>query len=277
MLKSRLLPLRRIAISVAAMLLAVVAIADAHDLFFKPTLFHLAENTEAVIPVLNGTFSKSENSILRARIRDISIVGPAGRFRADTTSWSDAGDTSRLRFRTAASGTYVVGASTTPSMIALKAKDFNQYLSDDGIPDVLAARRKSGGLQKPAKERYHKHIKTLLQVGEARTNAYATELGYPAELVPLQNPYSLKAGATLSLRCLVDGKPMPNQFVQVGGRTPSGGRIPMRGLRADSTGVVHVRLQSAGVWYVKFINMTPQKADTVDYESKWASLTFEIR
>jgi hypothetical protein len=268
---------RRIAAVAISMLFAVVAIADAHDLFFKPLQFHLAENTEAVIPVLNGTFSRSENSIVRARIRDISIVGPSGRFRADTMAWSDAGDTSRLRFRTAAAGTYLVGASTTPSTIALAAKDFNQYLTDDGIPDVLAARRKGGGMQKAAKERYHKHIKTLLQVGETRSNAYSTELGYPAELIPLQNPYSVRPGATLSLRCLVDGKPVPNQFVQVGGRTPTGGRIPMRGLRADSAGVVHVRLQSAGVWYVKFINMTPQTADTVDYESKWASLTFEIR
>ena len=259
------------------MLFVAVAIADAHDLFFRPLRFHLAENTETVIPVLNGTFSKSENSILRARIRDISIVGPSGRFRADTTAWSDAGDTSRLRFRTGASGTYLIGASTTASMIALEAKDFNKYLLDDGIPDVLEARRKGKALQTPAKERYHKHIKTLLQVGETRSDAYRSELGYPAELIPLENPYSLRPGATLSLRCLVDGKPVPNQFVQVGGRTPNGERIPMRGLRADSAGIVRVPLRTAGVWYVKFINMTPQARDTVDYESKWASLTFEIR
>ena len=268
---------RRVALAVAVMLLAAVALADAHDLFFKPGRFHLAENADVLIPVLNGTFSKSENSIARVRVRDISIVGPAGRFRADTTAWSEAGDTSRLRLRTGAAGTYVVGASTTPSIIALEAKDFNQYLSDDGIPDVLEARRRAGALRTPAKERYHKHIKTLLQVGTTRSNGYGIELGYPAELIPLENPYALRPGATLSLRCLVDGKPAPNQFVQVGGRTVSGGRIPPRGLRADSAGIVRVPLRVAGVWYVKFINMTRQTADTVDYESKWASLTFEIR
>jgi uncharacterized GH25 family protein len=268
---------RRVVPFALAMLLVAVAIADAHDLFFKPDRYHLAENTEVVIPVLNGTFSKSENSIARVRIRDISIVGPRGRFRADTTTWSDAGDTSRLRFRTAAAGTYVIGASTTASTIALAAKDFNQYLADDGIPDVLEARRKAGALKDSASERYHKHIKTLLQVGDARSDAYKTELGYPAELIPLENPYTLRPGATLSLRCLVDGKPAPNQFVQVGGRTPTGGRIAMRGLRADSEGVVRMRLSSAGAWYVKFIHMSRVTADTVDYESKWASLTFETR
>ena len=259
------------------MLFVGVAIAEAHDLFFKPERFHLAEHSNVVLSVLNGTFSKSENSIARARVRDISIVGPGGRYRADTTAWSAAGDTSRLRIRTGVAGTYVVGASTRPSTIALAAKDFNQYLADDGIPDVLEARRKAGALKDSAKERYHKHIKTLLQVGATRSDTYGIILGYPAELVPLQNPYALRPDSTLSLRCLVDGKPARNQFVQVGGRTPTGDRIAMRGLRADSAGIVRVRLSSAGAWYVKFIHMSRVSADTVDYESKWASLTFEIR
>lgn len=268
---------RRVALAVAAMLLAAVAIADAHDLFLKPDRFYLAENADVVVPVLNGTFSKSENSIARVRVRDISIAGPAGRFRADTTAWSDAGDTSRLRFRTGTAGTYVVGASTAPSIIALKARDFNQYLKDDGIPDVLEARRKAGLLRQPAKERYHKHIKTLLQVGDARSGTFNTELGYPAELIPIENPYSLKPGSTLSLRCVVDGKPAANQFVVFGGRTPGGARIMQRALRADSAGIVRVHLRTRGVWYVKFIHMSRVTSDSVDYESKWASLTFEIR
>lgn len=268
---------RRVGLVVGAMLLVSAAIAHAHDLFFKPDRFFLAENSDVVIPVLNGTFSTSENSIARARVRDISIVGPAGRFRADTTAWSDAGDTSRVRFRTGATGTYVVGASTLPSVIALEAKDFNDYLESDGVPDVLAARRKAGELTRGAKERYHKHIKTLLQVGETRSKTFNTELGYPAELVPLHNPYAARSGSTLSFRCLVDGKPAPNQFVLFGGRTPAGERITQRALRADSAGVVRVHLRMPGVWYVKFIHMSRVASDSVDYESKWASITFELR
>jgi uncharacterized GH25 family protein len=268
---------RRVALAAIAMLFVGVAIAEAHDLFLKPERFHLAEKSDVVLPVLNGTFSKSENSIARARVRDISVVGPGGRYRADTTAWSDRGDTSRLRIRTGVAGTYVVGASTRPSTIALSAKDFNQYLADDGIPDVLEARRKAGALKDSARERYHKHIKTLLQVGATRSATYGIALGYPAELIPLQNPYALRPDSTLSLRCLVDGKPARNQFVQVGGRTPTGERIAMHGLRADTAGIVRVRLSSAGTWYVKFIHMSRVSADTVDYESKWASLTFEIR
>jgi hypothetical protein len=39
-----------------------------------------------------------------------------------------------------------------------------------------------------------------------------------------------------------------------------------------------VPLNSAGQWYVKFIHMTKVVGDTaLDYESKWASITFELR
>jgi hypothetical protein len=32
-----------------------------------------------------------------------------------------------------------------------------------------------------------------------------------------------------------------------------------------------------GWWYVKFIHMVPVNGDTVNYESKWATLTFQVR
>ena len=162
-------------------------------------------------------------------------------------------------------------------MIALEAKDFNLYLREDGIPDVLEARGRAGALERPARERYWKHVKALIQVGTARSEHFATELGYPAELVPLNNPYGLTSGRTLRVRTLVDGQPAANQFVLYGGRTPNGGRIAQRSVRSDSTGVARIALRSRGVWYIKFINMVPVRGDTVDYESKWATLTFEVR
>jgi hypothetical protein len=255
----------------------VAGAAAAHDMFAKPARFFVAENAEVLVRVLNGTFSKSENSIARPRVHDISVVGPTGRQQLDTAEWSANGDTSTFRVRTGAAGTYVIGASTRPNVIPLEAKDFNLYLRDDGIPDVLEARRQGGELDRPARERYSKHIKALIQVGQLRSDHFGTELGYPAELVPLDNPYSLASGRPLRVRTLVDGHPAANQFVLYGGRTPNGGRIAQRSLRSDSAGVARIPLRGPGVWYVKFINMTRMPADTVDYESKWATLTFQVR
>ena len=261
-----------------ALLLAGAAAAAAHDMFVKPARFFVEENAEVVVRVLNGTFATSENSIARGRLADVSVVSPAGRQQLDTAAWSAEGDTSTFRVRTGAAGTYVVTTSTRPSVIALEAKDFNQYLGEDGIPDVLAARRRAGELDRPARERYAKHVKALIQVGRTPSDHFGTALGYPAEIVPLDNPYALPAGRrVLRVRTLVDGQPAANQYVLYGGRTAGGGRIAPRSARSDSAGVARVPLAQAGTWYVKFIHMARVQSDTVDYESKWATLTFQIR
>jgi uncharacterized GH25 family protein len=269
---------RRIATMTTALLLASALAAAAHDLFVQPARFFVGENADVVVRVLNGTFSKSENSITRDRLADVSVVSPNGRQRVDTAAWSAAGDTSRFTVRTGAAGTYVVGVSTRPNVIALEAKDFNQYLREDGVPDVLAARDRSGELDRPARERYAKHVKALLQVGGVRSDHFTTELGYPAELVPVENPYALRVGGALRVRTLVDGRPVRNQYVLFGGRTPGGARIAQRSTRSNADGIARVPLRARGTWYVKFINMARLEGDAaVDYESKWATLTFQVR
>lgn len=67
-------------------------------------------------------------------------------------------------------------------------------------------------------------------------------------------------------------------FVVAGGRTPRGERLPQYTTRTDSEGVARVPLDARGHWYIKFIHMVPVGRDSgVDYESKWANVTFEVR
>lgn len=268
--------MKRVLVAVVSVLVVTPALA-AHDLFLKPFRFFVEPNAEARVRVLNGTFEKSENAVAKNRVRDLSVVGPQGRFRADTTAWADAGDTSIFTFRTGSPGTYLVGASTLPRALRLDAKQFNEYLESDGVVDMLEARRRAGEMNKASNERYSKHVKTIVQAGDARTGGFDTVLGYPAELVPLENPYAVKVGGTLRVRTLVDGKPVVRQLVVAGGRTPTGARLPVQNVRSDSTGVARVRLGSRGYWYIKFIHMVPVAGDTINYESKWATLTFEAR
>lgn len=267
---------KRVAVLSLVLLLFSAAVAGAHDMFLKPTRYFAPVNSEVRVRLLNGTFTKSENSITRNRVADASVVTPTRRTQLDMSEWSDAGDTTTFHIHTRGAGTYVIGASTKPSVIALSADDFNLYLKDDGIPDVLEARQKAGELAKPAKERYHKHVKSLVQVGDTRSEHYATVFGYPAEIVPMENPYALKSGQSLRVKTLVDGKPMGNQYVLYGGLTPNDASIEPKSVRSDAEGVAIIPLV-AGTLYIKFINMSRVQRDTVDYESKWATLTFQVR
>jgi uncharacterized protein DUF4198 len=264
---------------VAIVALGITAASlQAHDFFFRTDSFFVAPGAVVHLRALNGTFSKSENSITRDRLRDLSVVGPRGHDHPDSSDWSTAGDTSVLTTKVGDAGTYVVGASLKPREITLKPADFNKYLSDDGIPDVLALRKKNGDLGKSATERYSKHIKALLQVGTKRDGAFAAILGYPAEIIPMDNPYSARVGESIRIRAMVDGKPVANQLVVSGGRTSTGGRFAEKRVRTNGSGVASVKLNARGQLYVKFIHMVPYSGpDKVDYESKWATLTFEIR
>jgi uncharacterized GH25 family protein len=271
--------LRRAAWLSVALVLVAVAVAAAHDLFLRPRSFFVQPGATVRIDVLNGMFDKSEAALAFNRLSDLRIVGPAGTTRPDSSAWRVHGDSTDLTWTAgAAAGTYLVGAAVLPRELTLTAEQFNAYLKEDGIPDVLEARRVSGELAKPARERYAKNVKTLLQVGDARTGAFATVLGHPAELIPLENPYALRAGAALRLRALVDGSPVAGQLVLAGGVAQDGTRIAETSTRTDAQGLATVRLPKAGAWYVKFIHMVKATGDaTIDYRSKWATITFGVR
>jgi uncharacterized GH25 family protein len=274
----------------------IAVIADAHDLFLRPADFVVKPNAQVHLRVLNGTFTASESPVARERIRDLTIAGPDGVSHADVSSWTLAdggtsakgGKESAWQVSVRGAGTYMMGASVHPKTIRLTGKQFNSYLHEDGLPDVLAARRADGTLEQPAHERYSKHVKALVRVEDRATRetatpgdtAFARVLGYPAELVPLADPYRLRPGAVLRVRALVDGQPVPSQVVLAGGRTASGAVIPERSVRTGADGVASIPLRAKGAWYVKFIRMRPVPAsahDSVNYESKWATLTFAVR
>jgi hypothetical protein len=263
--------------SAACLALACLAAsAGAHDLFLKLDTYFLRPNAKATVSVMNGTFRKSDGAVARERMRDVSVVSPSGVSRPPDSSWRDDGKTTLLDIETGGPGTYVVGLSTNPREIDLKAKDFNEYLAHDGLPDTLAARKKKGELGKDVRERYSKHVRAVFQVGDGLTDDYRKPFGYPVEIIPQQNPYSLRVGQHVEVLCTLDGRPIAGQFIMAGWES-KGGKLRSLSARTDERGIARIRLGGSGKWFVKFIHMTPLDDPQLNYESKWASLTFEIR
>lgn len=258
-----------------AVLLCITA--PAHDLFLRLDSYFLEPGARATVRLLNGTFKKSDGTVARERFRDVSLVAPVLASPIDElVSWRAEGKTSVMEIQTGAPGTYLVGVSTRPKEISLKAADFNNYLSHDGLPDTLAARKKDGELKKDIRERYSKHVRAVFQVGDKRSDDYKKPLNYPVEIIPQQNPYSLKAGDAITVLCTLNGRPLPNQFVLAGWES-RGGKLHTVSTRSDAKGLARIKLAAASKWYIKFIHMTPLAEADLNYESKWASLTFEIK
>lgn len=116
-----------------------------------------------------------------------------------------------LSVQTGVAGTHVVSVSTKPREIDLKAKEFNEYLAHNGLPDTLAERRKNKELGKDVRKRHSKRVGAIFQVGDARTDNYKHALGYSVETISQQNPHQLRAGGTPDVSCTLEGKPLANQ------------------------------------------------------------------
>lgn len=278
---------RALVLASAALALGAAALA-AHDLFLKLGSYFLEPRAEASAWLMNGTFDRSEAGVARDRMADVRLVGPGtgDLVRPPGSAWRDTARRSVLSFRTGEAGTRVLGVSTRARPIELSREDFDAYLAHDGILDVLEARRRGERAETDTlvRELYAKHVKAVVQVGEPRTAAWRAELGYPAEIVPVANPYRLAAGDTLPVRVLVGGEPVADQLVYAAweGWTPPeeagpGEREPVR-VRTDAAGVARVPLEQPGRWYVRLIHMRRASDDPeVDYVSEWATLTFEVR
>jgi uncharacterized GH25 family protein len=106
-------------------------------------------------------------------------------------------------------------------------------------------------------------------------------LGYPVEFIPQANPNSLKVGDNLNLQLLKNGKPLKDELVYASyagfhGHGDDGSHVEAIKTRTDANGLVKLLLSKAGQWYVRNINMVKSTETGVDYESNWATITFEV-
>ena len=276
----------------AALTIIVVTAVSAHTMFLKLDSFFLEPNSTGTVALINGDFDLSENVITRDRMLDVSVVGPGGTTHPPESAWTDSAvfhwspdsvDTAILRFETGGAGTYLVGVSTAARVFDLTAEEFNEYLVHDGILDTIEERKAAGKTDDEATERYSKHVKAVVQVGGARSGEWANELGYPAEFIPLQNPYELSRGDELRVRFLRAGEPVANQLVYASydgyhSHDAGGEHVEAVTTRTNADGVATIPLNGTGRWYVRTIHMVETTTEPdVDYESNWATLTFEVR
>jgi len=251
--------------------------AFAHDLFLKPDSFFTKVNQKISISVMNGTFQRSEGAVSFARLTDVSIVAPSNvRSNAKEADFTKNETTAFMNLAPAEAGNYVVGLSTMWRENSLPAKEFNEYLVGEGIPDILEDRKRDKELETDGRYRYSKYVKAILQVGNKQSDTYKTVLGYAVEMIPQTNPYKLKKGDSIEILCLKDGKPLVGQTVLTG--YESGGKLAAeKSVRSDARGIIKIKLDGAGKLYAKFINMVKIDDPKLNYESKWATLTFGIK
>jgi len=261
-------------------MLLCCASSNANEMFLKAESFEQAPNSTQTAYLFNGTIDKSKYSIDIERISSINIVTNDARATLPEDHWRNEDDVSSFQYESRDSGTYVVGLSTNPRMIELTSDQFSAYLAQQGLVDHLAE-FEAQPTDSLIRERYSKYSKAVMQVGEGRSETYRTKLGHSLEIIPDANPYQLRFGSDMSFHVLIDGEPAANQIVRAGsegfhGHDASGNHLKFHVLRTDENGRAAFLISQKGVWYISLIHMERTDDPDVDYESNWATLTFEV-
>jgi uncharacterized GH25 family protein len=95
----------------------------------------------------------------------------------------------------------------------------------------------------------------------------------------LDNPFTRRVGDSVRVRLLFRGEPLAHALVSstYAGATDKPDTYA-QSARTDANGICTVRLTHQGPWLVRTVHMLPLSGDKdADWESWWASLTFEAR
>lgn len=250
----------------------VAATALAHDFWIEPSTFRpkvgtsLTASLRVGMEFIGDPVARDSSMIERFVVRDLAgerdIPGlerqdPAGYVRVDSA------------------GIAIIGYRSRPKYLEMPAEKFEQYLRDEGLESIIASRARSGDSLKPSKEIFSRCAKALVRAdggGSERGTRFDTPLAFRYEIVPRTNPYQMK-GDEMGVVVLYEGKPLPNAMVVAMHKDDSSLRLR---LRSDAKGRVTFHLPKHGIWLIKSVQMIPAPAGSnADWESLWASLTFE--
>ena len=184
-------------------------------------------------------------------------------------------------------GTHLIAFDSQPNRIDLSADRFHAYLHDEGLDAIKKQREVAGTAEKPARERYRRYVKTMVQVGsqahadapvQAATPAdktYAVKTGQRLEIVPLVNPLLMSPGDKLTVQLLFEGKPLAGALFKAWHQHD--GQTLMIRATSSPDGLASFNLPYAGPWMISVVHMvSANDTKATDWDSLWGNLTFVV-
>lgn len=249
-------------ITIFLFLTAALPVA-AHDFWLEPSSFRPAEGTPIAIRLMVGDHGKGEpvrrnnRRIERFAVRELSgergVPGPQG---GDPAGYVDSVSAhAMVGYRSRA----VRHGDMSPAR-------FESYLREEGLERIIESRAASGAAHKPGREIYSRSAKAW--IAREPGGRFDETFGFRFEIILESDPH---AGAPLRARVLFEGRPVEGVLVSALHRA-SGSKVSDR---SDTDGRVTLPVNGSGIWLVKAVHMIPAGLQDADWESIWATLSFE--
>lgn len=244
--------------------------AAAHDFWIEPENFQAAAGATVPLRLFVGQDFKGEPVLYAPDLFERYIfVGPNGEQPVRGTLGDDpAGAVTATR-----AGLYTVGYQSSKFDLTFDSLEkLEEYLKMEGLERHLPAARQRFKVRNGALEIYSRYAKALMRVNGGG-GEFAHVLGFPLELIAQTNPYG--GESRLRVQLLYRGKPLEGALVIASNKRDPTNK---QRIRTDKDGRATVAVDKPGVWLVNAVHMIPAGLlAKADWESFWASLTFERR
>lgn len=254
---------------IAAALAALVAVpaAHAHEFWIEPESFRPAVGIAVPVRLRVGQKFKGESlpylpeSFERFTLHDA---------RGERTVAGIPGDDPAASVAFGAGLSVLAYRSQRYPLSFDDLAEFERYLRTEGLEAIPERHRALGKPVKMIRERYTRCAKALVAAGNV--DGADRVIGLPLELIAESNPYRLAPGAPLPVQLRYRGQPLAGALVIAMRKTAPEPRLEVR---TDADGRARLPLTGRGPWLVNAVHMfVPADRDS-DWESYWASLTFE--
>ena len=262
-------------------------IAHAHEFWFEPVTAPLAAGDTARLDLRVGEFFDGEQMGFSApQTAGLQQYSASGKKDLRTLLPPPSrGAVATLNLPLPLPGSYLFTFDSQPNQISLPAGRFHAYLHDEGLDFIKSQREAAGTAEKPGRERYRRHVKTLLRVSDsasagaataaAADKTYATRTGQRLEIVPSNDPLLMKPGDALGLQVLFDDKPLAGALLKAWNR--QGGQTLIIRAKTSVDGKATFNLPYAGGWMISVVHMVPAKGvKDIDWDSLWGNLSFKL-
>jgi nickel transport protein len=204
-------------------------------------------------------FPKDEE-IKAERLQFIKVFGPDGK-EINLKKVS----TTQYEFVPPAVGSYVVSAQMVPGFVTRTPQGMKMQ-SKKGIPDANLCFR------------FDFATKTLVNSGN-NPKGFDQSVKSSLEVIPLQNPASLKAGEELPVRVFFQGKPLADAGIKATNDSWNDPKEPFAlKAKTDAKGEYRLKLDKPGRWLVIASHKTPYHDQSeCDDNMYQGSLTFEVK
>ncbi len=260
-------------ISCLILLISFSLALQAHEFWLQPMKFRFNLNEDASVDFMVGeSFTGELWDLKKHKVEYLQWHNAAGENNIVASVKSVKG--SRIIQKFTAEGTQLFAMKSNAAYIELAADKFNDYLKDDGLENILDERKKKNQLDKPSKENYTRFAKLLVQAGNKTDDTYKKNIGFRIEIIPQNNPYTLKSGDYIQCLVLFEGKPLPHALIKVWSRLNN--TTFLQNLYTENDGTIKFPISTKGAWMVSTVKMISGDLPTSQYHSLWASLVFGI-